>query len=110
MEKIMQKILDRIKKEIKNRKGLNQKKVAKKIGVSPSEFSKIINNDRPFKVDHLIKIAGVLDVKIEDLFANPERIDMERMPIPYMIRIIVKQEIDKYCTFINKNCQINKEE
>ena len=109
MEEILQEILDRIKKEIKNKKGLNQKKVAKKIGVSPSEFSKIINNDRPFKVNHLIKIAEVLDMKIEDLFANPERIDIERMPMLYMIRIICKQEFDKHCTFINKNCRTNKE-
>lgn len=109
MARITQEILDKIKEEIKNRKGLNQRKVAKKIGVSPSEFSKILNDDRPFKVNHLIEIAEVLDVEIEDLFANPERIDIEKMPMLYMIRIICKQEFDKHCTFINKNCRTNKE-
>lgn len=108
MARITQEILDKIKEEIKNKKGLNQRKVAKKIGVSPSEFSKILNDDRPFKVNHLIEIAEVLDVKIEDLFANPERIDIERMPMLYMIRIICKQEFDKHCTYANGKCIKNK--
>lgn len=105
----MQEILKRIKEEIKKRKGLTQKKVARKIGVSASEFSKILNEDRPFKVNQLIKIAEVLDIKIEELFPGPERIDIEKMSMLDMVRIICKQEIDKYCISHNKNCQASKE-
>jgi len=105
MEKIVQETLSRIKEEIKKRKGLTQKKVARKIGVSASEFSKILNDERPFKVTQLIKIAEVLDVKIEELFPGVERIDVEKMSMLDLIRVICKQEIDKYCVSHNKSCR-----
>ena len=96
MVRIVQEILARIKEEIKNRKGLTQKKVARKIGVSSSEFSKILAGDRPFKVTQLIKIAEIFDMKIEELFPGDERIDIEKMSMLEMVRIICKREIEKY--------------
>jgi len=78
MVRIVKEILARIKEEIKNRKGLTQKKVARKIGVSASEFSKILNEDRSFKVSQLIKIAEILEMEIEDLLPGAEKINIEK--------------------------------
>ena len=93
---VVKEILTRIKFEIKNKKGLTQKKVAKKLHISTSEFSKILAGDRPFKVKQLIKIAEILEMEIEDFFMGPERIDIKKMSMLDMIRLIVKQEIEGY--------------
>lgn len=96
MVRIVKEILAKIKDEIKNRKGLTQKKVARKIGVSASEFSKILNNERPFKVSQLIKIAEILEMEVQDLIPGIKRIDVEKMSMLDMIRVICKQEIENY--------------
>ena len=96
MVRIVNEILARIKKEIKNRKGLTQKIVARRIGISPSEFSKILIGDRPFKVTQLIKIAEIFDMKIEELFPGDERIDIEKMSMIDLIKIICRKEIEGY--------------
>ena len=108
MVRIMQETLSIIKGEIKKRRGLTQKKVAKKIGLSPSEFSKILRNERPFKVIQLIKISEILEMRIEEFFPPVERIDIEKMSMLDMVRIICKREIENYLRE-HKLEQINKE-
>ena len=96
MVRIVNEILARIKEEIKKRRGLTQKKVARKMGISPSEFSKILIGDRPFKVRQLIQIAEILEMDIQDLIPGDERIDVEKMSMLDMIRTICKKEIENY--------------
>jgi len=96
MVRIVNEILTRIKEEIKQRKGLTQKKVAKRIGLKQSEFSKILAGKRPFKVPQLVEIAKVLNMKIHEFIPGDEIIDIEKMPMLDLIRVIVKQEIEKY--------------
>lgn len=51
-------------------KGLNQRDAAKMIGISPTMFSKYINNRNMMRVDMAIKTAGVLGLTVEELFGG----------------------------------------
>ena len=96
MVRIVEETLIKIKEEIRKRKNLNQKKVARRIGVSASEFSKILNKDRPFKLSQFIKIAEVLGMKPEDLLPGTDKIDVEKMSMIDLIKIICRKEIEGY--------------
>jgi transcriptional regulator with XRE-family HTH domain len=54
-------------KEIRRRKGLTQKKLAEKIGVSRSYFADLENGKYDIKLSLLIMISEILEVGLFDL-------------------------------------------
>jgi transcriptional regulator with XRE-family HTH domain len=57
-------------KEIRERSGLSQTDLAKKIGVTPSHFSNIEKGKRGISTETLSAVLQVLGVKIEDVWDN----------------------------------------
>lgn len=56
-------------KEILKAKGITQKKLAEKLDMSDVGLNRIINGNPTLET--LKKIAGVLEVEVKDLFADP---------------------------------------
>lgn len=52
------------------KKGLSQRGVAELVGISPTMFSKYMNNRNTMRVDIAIKTAGVLGMTVEELFGG----------------------------------------
>jgi len=57
-------------KELMNEKGITGKELADKVEVTPASISNIVQGNSFPKPDLLIKIAGVLDVDVRDLFQS----------------------------------------
>ncbi len=57
---------------IRKSKGLQQKFVAKQIGISPEHLSHIEHNKSEASAGILFKIAKVLDCKVDDLYTLDE--------------------------------------
>ena len=61
-------------KNIIETKGIKQGVVAERAGFTPQDFSNMLNERRKLiRIEHIPRIAGALDVDINDLFAPPER-------------------------------------
>ena len=54
-------------KEKRNKQNLSQKEMAERLGVTQSSYSKWECGKVIFKTRHLIKIAGVLNVTVDEL-------------------------------------------
>jgi transcriptional regulator with XRE-family HTH domain len=48
-------------------KGVKIQTMAKKLGISQGEYSKIENNQRKSLIKHLYNICKILDIEMEDL-------------------------------------------
>lgn len=55
-------------KEILKKKKISQKDLADKIGLTESAVSRFISEDRIPTGTNMLKIANVLNVKVEDLY------------------------------------------
>ena len=49
-------------------KNISQKELAEKIGLTESAVSRFINENRIPTGENMLKIANVLDVRVEDLY------------------------------------------
>ena len=56
-------------KELREAKGLLQRQVAVELDVDTAYISKMENNDKPVSRNNLVKLARLLDIKEEQLFA-----------------------------------------
>ena len=61
-------VAENISKIIQNR-GIKQSYVAEKTGYTPQELSDMLNGRRLIKVCDIPRIAKILDVKVNDLYA-----------------------------------------
>ena len=60
-------LITRYMKEKRNKQNLSQKEMAERLGVTQSAYSKWEGGKVIFKTRHLIKIAGVLNVTVDEL-------------------------------------------
>jgi len=58
-------------KELCSSKGVSQKDLGQKIGVSPTSLSRISTGEQKPSIDTLEKIATALGVEVSELFAAP---------------------------------------
>jgi transcriptional regulator with XRE-family HTH domain len=58
-------------KEICNRKGISQKELAEKLGITDISLNKTLRGDYP-QLQSLEKIANALEVQITELFDHPQ--------------------------------------
>ncbi len=63
----MQAVIDNVKTLIRA-KGLKQKFVAEKMGISPQEFSNILTGRKKFETEHFVPICNALNITANDLF------------------------------------------
>ncbi len=63
----MQAVIDNVKTLIRA-KGLKQKFVAEKMGISPQEFSNILTGRKKFETEHVVPICNALNITANDLF------------------------------------------
>lgn len=68
----MPSIGENVRKELV-RRGLNQKDLCLKTGISESAMSKYLASDKPLRTDIIAKIARVLDVNIYQLLNLEEK-------------------------------------
>ncbi|MEN5133247.1 helix-turn-helix transcriptional regulator [Elizabethkingia anophelis] len=66
-------------KELLSEKGIQNKDLADKIGVTPTTISNITQGNNFPKPETLLKIAEVLDVDIRDLFVSTKETDLETL-------------------------------
>jgi transcriptional regulator with XRE-family HTH domain len=79
-------------KEIRLKKGINQDIIADALDFDIANWSRIENGKQELKVDHLEKIANVLNVAVIDLFTYPE-VYVNRKTIEEAERISVTFEV-----------------
>ena len=79
-------------KEIRLQKGINQDLIADALNFDIANWSRIENGKQELKVDHLEKIANVLNVSVIDLFTYPE-VYVNRKSIEEAERISVTFEV-----------------
>lgn len=58
-----------------SKKGLKQVYVAEKVGCTPQELCDMINGRRIIKACDILKLAGALDVKLDDLFKEEKEVE-----------------------------------
>ena len=58
-----------------SKKGLKQVYVAEKVGCTPQELCDMINGRRLIKACDILKLAGALDVKLDDLFKGEREVE-----------------------------------
>ena len=63
-------LITRFMKEKRNKQNLSQKEMAEQLGVTQSAYSKWESGKVIFKTSHLIKIAGVLNVTVDELLCR----------------------------------------
>ena len=96
MVRIMNYVAERIEKIIKE-KGLKKKDVAFACnGKTPGWLNNIIKKRSELKVPDLVKLAEILEVKIEELLPVPKTIDIENMSVIDLVKLICKKEIENY--------------
>jgi len=96
MVRIMNYVADRIDEIIKE-KGLKKKDVARACdGKTPGWLNNIIKKRSKIKVADLVRLSEVLSVKVEELLPVPKCMDIERMSMIDLIRVIVRKEIEGY--------------
>jgi len=57
-------------KQLREQRGLKQKFIAEKLGISPNYYSQIENGHRYPQVEHLLKLRDIFNVKLDDIFFN----------------------------------------
>lgn len=57
-------------KNILDIKGISQKELAEKVGLTESAMSRYVNGSRIPRGEYLMKIAKILNVKVEDLYCE----------------------------------------
>lgn len=57
-------------KQLREQRGLKQKFVAEKLGISPNYYSQIENGHRYPQVEHLLKLRDIFNVSLDDIFFN----------------------------------------
>jgi transcriptional regulator with XRE-family HTH domain len=67
-------------REIRERSGLSQTELARKVGVTPSQISNIETSKRGLSTETLAAILQVLGIKIEDIW-NSEDGDIPILPV-----------------------------
>lgn len=60
-------------RRLREAKGLSQENMADGLGMSPTGYGNIERNKNDINVEKLQKIAGLLGVKIEEIFASDEK-------------------------------------
>ncbi len=55
-------------KQLREQRGLKQKFVAEKLGISPNYYSQIENGHRYPQVEHLLKLRDIFNVSLDDIF------------------------------------------
>lgn len=55
------------------RRGLAQKDICERTGITPSSLSRKLKAKQPFNIDELDRVAGALDVPISAFFPDTER-------------------------------------
>jgi len=58
--------------ELRHQAGLNQKQLAAAIGIDPASMNRVEKGERAVSVAELVRLASVLDVRVEDLLASTE--------------------------------------
>jgi transcriptional regulator with XRE-family HTH domain len=58
----------------RNLKGLKQKDIANRAGISEAALSKIENGGPSLNVSTMEKIANALEIEVEQLFSNPQQV------------------------------------
>lgn len=70
-------------KKLREQRGLKQKFVAERIGISPNYYSQIENGHRYPQVEHLLKLRDIFNVTLDDIFFDNKitKCDLERNAI-----------------------------
>lgn len=63
----MQAVVDNVKNLIRA-KGLKQKFVAEKMGLSPQEFSNILTGRKKFETEYVVPVCNALNITANELF------------------------------------------
>jgi transcriptional regulator with XRE-family HTH domain len=58
--------------ELRQQSGLKQKQLAEAIGIDPASMNRVEKGERAVSVVELVRLATVLDVRVEELLAPPE--------------------------------------
>jgi len=58
--------------ELRKSRGLNQRQLAEALGLDPSSMSRVEKGERAVSVNELVRLARVLDVRVEDLLGDTQ--------------------------------------
>jgi transcriptional regulator with XRE-family HTH domain len=58
--------------ELRQQAGLKQKQLAEAIGIDPASMNRVEKGERSVSVAELVRLASVLDVRVEDLLGPAE--------------------------------------
>lgn len=58
--------------ELRQQRDLNQKQLAEAIGIDPASMNRVEKGERSVSVAELVRLASVLNVRVEDLLASTE--------------------------------------
>ena len=58
--------------ELRKQQGLNQRQLAEAIGIDPASMNRVEKGERAVSVGELVRLAFVLDVRVEEVLASPE--------------------------------------
>jgi len=58
--------------ELRKAHGLSQRQLAEAIGIDPSSMNRVEKGQRAVSVGELVRLADVLDVRVEDLLAEAQ--------------------------------------
>jgi transcriptional regulator with XRE-family HTH domain len=58
--------------ELRKSRDLNQRQLADAIGLDPSSMSRVEKGERAVSVSELVRLAKVLDVRVEDLLGDAQ--------------------------------------
>ncbi len=55
-------------KSLREERGIKQKFIAEKLGISPNYYSQIENGHRPPQVEQLLKLRDLFNVSLDEIF------------------------------------------
>lgn len=73
----MQAVVDNVKNLIRA-KGLKQKFVAEKMGLSPQEFSNILTGRKKFTTEYVVPVCNALNITANELFGIKSQIEVRK--------------------------------
>ncbi|WP_062105242.1 helix-turn-helix domain-containing protein [Bacillus niameyensis] len=59
-------------KALREERGIKQKFIAEKLGITPNYYSQIENCHRPPQLEHLLILRDLFNVSLDDIFFNGE--------------------------------------